>query len=663
MDSVNGCAKIIGLLVLYSMICNLVSYIFDVPAGLVFSYLIVLIPIMYGLYKSCINIFNKIVRWRRKNKFERFITVKEKYPLAYNKYVLRNKMRFVNPISNKSLSSEEKKWIKTISAREDTLWEQEERLCKVELEIERKKRNEDKEKANWIIKEYPEGYKKWREMQKVFPSYYPEIKIVKEEKDIVSLDKHIKSENWEKDQKDFSSFCYELSEKYLPKYGRYSYNIPFTKYDVNGKEIKGTYEVWQLFYSSMCLRALDYTNCPYYKTNAEKVPEFESGERHYEPDVYNDIANFIKEIAKHYCKGNNDSISVIFNYEKDWDEEVLDSHYDPLEDLLSDHRNINCDDTSLFEDDYWLDSFVKINIIVDIVTENDDMKRLCQKIISLNEKFHPVIVYISLMKAHDRQEMLAIIDKENERQARIREEKEKEEKAKKNLIEGVGLWDTLLGGLKYTYLFYYYPTTCEFKANEEEWANRRIVWNFKNNLERISPFEHDNTLNKVIAMIKTKLLSSFSEEGLKYLTLVCIPASSQAKTQARYEEFSSRICEELGMINAFPHITVTEERLEKHLGGTNTDTDKLSFDEDFFKGKYILLFDDVITRGNSMRTFKRKMEELGATVVGGLCIGRTKHERDIPSPFESTKPDMAFPPRFESNKPDEIIRPPFDLLF
>ena len=112
--------------------------------------------------------------------------------------------------------------------------------------------------------------------------------------------------------------------------------------------------------------------------------------------------------------------------------------------------------------------------------------------------------------------------------------------------------------------------------------------NVKDTLERISPFEHDNTLNKVIPMIKTKLLSAFSKESLKYLTLVCIPASSQAKTETRYKEFSSRICEELGMINAFPHITVTEERLEKHLGGTNTDTDKLSFDEDFFKGKYIL---------------------------------------------------------------------------
>ena len=210
--------------------------------------------------------------------------------------------------------------------------------------------------------------------------YNPDYIIIKEEEKIAALDKQIKSEKWEKAQSDFSKTCYELSKKHLPNYGRYKYDIPLTKFDVNGKEIQGTYKVWQLFYSSMCLRALDYTNCPYYKTNAEKVPEFESGERHYVPDVYNDIANFIKEIAKYYCKDNNDNITVIFNYEKDWDEEVLDSHYDPLEELLSDHEEIYCDDTSLFEDDYWLDSFDKINIIVDIVTENDDMKRLCQKL-------------------------------------------------------------------------------------------------------------------------------------------------------------------------------------------------------------------------------------------------------------------------------------------
>lgn len=664
MGFIDGCAIFLGLLGLTSIICNVIGYYFDVPPGMVFSYLIVLIPVMYGLYKLCLYIFHKVVGLRKKNKLERLVSIKEKYPLAYNKYVSKYKMRFVNTQSNRSLSSIEKRWIKIISTREDFLWEQEERIYKEELEREKKKREETRKKAEWIKNEYPEGYEKWSKIPQKFPIIITEpINIVKEEGKIAALDKQIKSEKWEKAQSDFSDTCYELSEKHLPDYGRYEYDIPFTKFDVNGKEIPGTYKVWQLSYSSMCLRALDYTNCPRYKKNAEKVPEFENGTRHFEPHVYKEIAEFIKEIADHCCKDIDDCISVTFNYEKDWDEEVLDSLYDPLENLLSDYNNIYCDDTFLYEYYHCMDEFENINVIVDIVTENDDMKRLCQKFVSLNRNFRPVIVYISLMKAYDRDEMIEIIEEETERQAKIKEEKEKENKAKKSLKEGVSQWDTLFGGLKYTYLFYYYPNNSEIVATQEDWNNRWIVWNFKNDPARISSSAHANTLNKVIPMIKNKLLSTFSEESLKYLTLVCIPASSQAKTEARYEEFSSKICEELGMINAYPHIKVTEERMERHLGGTSTDTDKLSFDNAFFKGKYVLLFDDVITRGDSMNTFKRKMESLGATVVGGLCLGRTKHERDIPSPIESTKPDMAFPPRFESTKPDEIIRPPFDLLF
>lgn len=589
--------------------------------------------------------------------------IKKKYPNSCQMFIKKNQME------KDSFTGEIKKLsdLIKISVHSDSFWENEENLYIEEQNRKNKEFNKKfdkaKEKAEWIKKEYPEGYEKWSETLRNIPFIEPVLAIAKYEENIAALDKQIKSEKREKAQSDFSKTCYELSKKHLPDYGRYKYDIPFTKFDVNGKEISGTYKVWQLFYSSMCLRALDYTNCLRYKKNAEKVPEFENGTRHLEPHVYKDIAEFIKEVANYYCKDNKDKISVIFNYEKDWDEEVLDSHYDPLENLLSDDDKIICDDTSLYDDDYWIDVFYKINVIVDIVTENDDMKRLCQHIISLNPNFQPVIVYISLMKAFDREEMIKIIDRENERIAKIKEEKEKEDKAKKNLIESVSRWDTLFSGLKYTYLFYYYPKNSEIVATQEDWNNRWIVWNFKNDPARIPSSAHANTLNKVIPMIKNKLLSTFSEESLKYLTFVCIPASSQAKTQARYEEFSSRMCDELGMINAYPHITVTEERLEKHLGGTSTDTDKLSFDNDFFNGKYVLLFDDVITRGDSMNTFKRKMESLGATVVGGLCLGRTKHERNITPPSESTRPDMAFPPLFESTKPNEIIRPPFDLLF
>jgi predicted amidophosphoribosyltransferase len=242
-----------------------------------------------------------------------------------------------------------------------------------------------------------------------------------------------------------------------------------------------------------------------------------------------------------------------------------------------------------------------------------------------------------LLKAFDRDEMSSLIDKENKRQAQIREEKEREEKAKKNLVEAVSSWDTLVGGLHFSYLFYYYPTTCDFEATEEEWSNRWIVWDFKNTPGKTSASDHKEALDKAIPMLKKKLLTTFEADSLKYLTLVCIPASSQIKTQARYEEFSNRISGELGLINAYPHISVVTEKEERRSGGTSIDTNKLSFDEDFFKGKYVLLFDDVITRGDSMRTFKRKMESLGAIVVGGLSLGKTKHERpiqgNIPNPF------------------------------
>jgi len=81
------------------------------------------------------------------------------------------------------------------------------------------------------------------------------------------------------------------------------------------------------------------------------------------------------------------------------------------------------------------------------------------------------------------------------------------------------------------------------------------------------------------------------------------------------------------MNNAYSHITVVTAKEERRSGGTSIDTSKLSFDDSYFDGKYVLLFDDIITRGDSMRTFKTKMESLGAIVVGGLALGRTKHNR------------------------------------
>lgn len=647
MSESKGClgwiAATIGWFMLWGL-CMSIGDTYKISPFFVLLILVIGTLIIAGL---CIYIY-ATAHGKTYNKHKnRVLHIQQEYSLAYRKFIDSNIIK-----KDYSGNITELSELKKISSREDSVWEQEEKQLREEKEKKdkewKRKCKEWKEKADRIKKDYPDGYEKWKETQNKYLYVSADSAIAESEEQIAALDKHVKTEKWEKAQSEYASQCYTLSKQFLPGYGRYIYNIPFSKYDANGNEQLGTYKIWQFFFNSMCSEDLDYTYFKSYKDNASTVPGLKNKSRFYNSSVYTKIAQFIKEVAIFYCKNPNETISVIFNYDKDWDKNVLDFHYKALSNILwsdeyrehiscfnttelLDYNETNIDKRILLSDDYI--------IIFDITTCNDEMKKLCENIINYDNNSHPVITYISLLKAFDRDEMISLIDRENQRQAKLKEEREKEERAKKNLVESVSSWDVLVGGLHYSYLFYYYPTTCDFEATEEEWSNRWIIWDFKNTPGKTSTADHQEALDKAIPMLKDKLLTTFEAEGLKYLTLVCIPASSQAKTKARYEEFSDRICGETGMINAYSHISVVTEREERHLGGSGMNTNQLSFDEDFFKGKYVLLFDDVITRGDSMRTFKSKMEALGAIVVGGLSLGKTKHERPIQaniprSPFE-----------------------------
>ena len=49
----------------------------------------------------------------------------------------------------------------------------------------------------------------------------------------------------------------------------------------------------------------------------------------------------------------------------------------------------------------------------------------------------------------------------------------------------------------------------------------------------------------------------------------------------------------------------------------------IKFNRDFFNGKKVLLFDDIITRGFSYARFACEIENFGAEVLGGYFLGRT----------------------------------------
>ena len=202
--------------------------------------------------------------------------------------------------------------------------------------------------------------------------------------------------------------------------------------------------------------------------------------------------------------------------------------------------------------------------------------------------------------------------------------------AKDVLVRKAKSWNKLFLSFYYTWLFYYYPTTCDFEAGPQEWNDRYTIWKFKNDPEkRISPKDHEDTLDDVIPKIIQRLNETFGEEYVQFLTLVCIPASTKAKNAARYDEFSNRLCEETGMENGYGHTHVVRDGLSKNHPENHTGRSiqpVIEFDNDFFRGKNVLLFDDVVTKGGTMLRYKDVLRDKGATVIGGICLGKTKHE-------------------------------------
>ena len=204
--------------------------------------------------------------------------------------------------------------------------------------------------------------------------------------------------------------------------------------------------------------------------------------------------------------------------------------------------------------------------------------------------------------------------------------------AKSVLVNKAKEWECLNGDFYYTWLFYYYPTNIEnFVASDSEWDDRRTVWNFKNEPDKnISSILHEVTLDNVISQVRQRLCDTFGEEYLQFLTLVCLPASTNAKNAARYEEFSDRLCEETGMDNAYEHVHIVQDGMSKKDPRNTTGRSiqpVIKYDDNYFRGRYVLLFDDVVTKGGTMLRYKDAMEREGATVIGGMCLGKTKHER------------------------------------
>lgn len=161
----------------------------------------------------------------------------------------------------------------------------------------------------------------------------------------------------------------------------------------------------------------------------------------------------------------------------------------------------------------------------------------------------------------------------------------------------------------------YYPVRIK-NVGDRQKADRQTVWDFKDG----------RAYEEVARMTAEKLIAQFGER-LPGIVFSCVPASSREKNEHRYKRFSERVCELTHTINGYPHIYVSQERPAVHehrKDETGARTARMAdFDTAFFKGKDVLLFDDIITKGISYATAANELEACGANVLGGFFLAKT----------------------------------------
>ena len=414
-------------------------------------------------------------------------------------------------------------------------------------------------------------------------------------------------------QNKLNSDSLSIAKKCIKGFGWYFYSIPWEQRTSDGKRKDAPLTVWQFFVDNLCLEQdLDYTFMPESKQNFDNIGEFKSQTRHWNDFVYDKINSFLTEIAKKYHLG------ILFNqYIANWEKDSLNYHYSKISKNIPNTQVLNevsTRDVIPYDIEYL--------VIIDCYTENPTLISNCKYI--FKQSHHPCIIYLSLLKCHDRKEMLALIDQQKKEQENKEREKQKIEEAHNYIVEAVGKWDTIFMGFQAISMLDYYPTTSKVNETSDIWNDRRMVWNFKNNPEKVYDEENAKAVEWAVLQAKEIIETTFGKENAKYITFFCIPASSQEMTERRYKVFSEKLCKATGMINSFNYVKVSHAKKEAHTGGSSFSQDMLEYDKDFFKEKYVLLFDDVITTGSSMKSFKSKLQELGSIVIGGMSIGQTK---------------------------------------
>ena len=166
-------------------------------------------------------------------------------------------------------------------------------------------------------------------------------------------------------------------------------------------------------------------------------------------------------------------------------------------------------------------------------------------------------------------------------------------------------------------LYDYLPQRYLKRASFEDIDRHRRILDFKDGKDYAVKWAAREIANALSAM------------NLTHTVIVCIPACCKRTNNRRFKAFSSMVCERLGSENGFSYIQVVGKRRKAHIDHVHDleTTGLIEIDETHFRGKDVVLIDDIVTSGKSANAFRDKMSEAGAHVRMALFLAKTKNYR------------------------------------
>lgn len=227
------------------------------------------------------------------------------------------------------------------------------------------------------------------------------------------------NEEWYKKQKEFNDKILKVKREDFKHWGNYSYDVPYEGIDDVGRSKTYFFPICHIFTDCFCLSdEVEYTYYPSYKEDRRYIGLFKLCQASYNADVYSKIFDFIERIA-----GPKSVIIPDSGFGQLW-KEVENYHFGDIKRRFQE-TGIPVlpycgGDVSLVVDNSTI-------IVLELVSNNARLKEICKKAFLQNRDKQPQIIYLTLDKEYDKEELQAL-NKRKEKEISDAAEKERRER-------------------------------------------------------------------------------------------------------------------------------------------------------------------------------------------------------------------------------------------